>query len=480
MEPVTSPALSLDFFSDSPDAGAEDKKSHKAVARQKKHSVHRQPKRQQEEDIDVFRRQVRVKVSGEDVPGPWASWNDLSSAMRSAGCDRRSIRAVRSNLEASSWREPTAVQMQAGPTMVAGRDALVSAPTGSGKTGAFVVPLLVALLADSSAGAMILAPTRELCAQLAREVKKLVKGTGIGERLAVTTATKAAATVTNKGAEWLWAVADEADRLLSTTSADLAAVDAVFTRAKRKALFSATVPPSLEELAQTTLLSPIRIRVLGSGGTAAPDSLDQKLIFVAREANKLSALRDLIRTGQAKPPALVFVQTASRASQLATALAFDGLRSAALSRCASRCSVLDGFRTGRIWFLVATDLASRGLDLKAVNAVINYDAPASAVDYMHRVGRCARAGRPGHAFTLYTDADAYDNMRSIANLAHLADNPVPDWLRNLKRRRKRPTAQKTKRGRVAPPPQFLVQKLRKKRAAVANSNERRQEKEQHE
>lgn len=472
---VTSPAPSLDFFGDSADDGAEDKKSAIAAAK-KKHNMRSQAKRQLEEDMEEFRRRVRVKVSGEDVPSPWASWNDLSSAMRSTGCTHRSIKAMRSNLEASSWREPTAVQMQAGPTIVAGRDTLVSAPTGSGKTGAFVVPLVVALLVDSSAGAMILAPTRELCAQLAREVKKLVQGTGVCERLAVTTASKAAATVASKGTDWLWAIADEADRLLATTSAELAAVDAVFSRSKRKALFSATVPPSLEELADTTLLSPIRIRVLGSGGTAAPDSLDQKLVFVAREANKLNALRDLIRSGQAKPPALVFVQTASRASQLATALAFDGLRSAALSRCASRSSILDGFRTGRIWFLVATDLASRGLDLKAVNAVINYDAPASAVDYLHRVGRCARAGRPGRAFTLYTDADAHDNMRSIANLAHLADNPVPDWLRNLKRRRKRQTVPKAKRGRIAPPPQFLVKKLRKKRAAV--SSERRPEQEE--
>lgn len=469
---VTKPAASLDFFGTASEKKANGKKRPRPASVDEACSpppvVPAQSSGWREEDLAAFRRRLRIKVAGDEVPAPWTSWEDLSAAMRSLGVATRSIIAVRANLEASRWTEPTAAQMQAGPTLVAGRDALVSAPTGSGKTGAFVVPVAARLLAEDARLGVVLAPTRELCRQLAREAAKLVHGTGlaVGERLVIATAEQAA----RIDARWAWCVVDEADRLLDAGRRDLGFADAVLAKAERKAFFSATVPPTLEELAAASLTSLVRVRVLGSGGTSAPDALRQRLVFVGRESNKLPTLRDLVRAGEAKPPALVFVDTADRATQLATALAFDGLRSRALSAARRDPRVLADFRGGEVWFLVATDLAARGLDLKALNTVVNYDVPRSSIDYLHRVGRVGRQGRPGTAFTLYTEADAQDGMRAIANLAHLAHNPVPDWLRNVKRKKSK--AQRTTRvdrGRVAPAARFLVAKVRKRRAAIARS-----------
>lgn len=455
MAPSRTGPAPLDFFGVAPPAPVTKEKKKRKKREEPEEAVSRRELRS--EEIASIRKRLRIKVSAE-AAAPWASWDELFEFM-----DNGRVKGLRRGLEASAWAEPTAVQMQACPTLGARQDAVVCAPTGSGKSGAFLVPILAV-----GASAMIIAPTRELCAQLSREAQKL--GKFVADAPSIEVCTPARAASFEGDADFV--VVDEADRLLDAQSGSLAHVDAALARFSKatKAFFSATVPPAVDELAESALRDPLRIRVLGAGGTSATDAIEQKLVFVGKEKDKLAALRDLVRSGTLKVPCLVFVETADRARDLARELAFEGLRAEALhAGRQDRPRLLNEFRAGTIWFLVATDLASRGLDLKALNSVCNFDVPRTAADYLHRIGRVGRAGRPGLAVTLYTEKDTEDGpMRSVANLANLSSNGaanVPNWLLKLKKKRTSPD-EKKKRPRLAPVAKFLVDKIRSKRAGI--------------
>lgn len=469
------PARSLDFF------GVGTTKVKKKKPRKKAEEAVSRKRRLRSEEIDSIRKRLRIKVSAE-AAAPWASWDELFEFM---GNER--VEGLRRGLEASAWAEPTAVQMQACPTLARRRDVVVCAPTGSGKSGAFLVPILAV-----GASAVIVAPTRELCAQLSREARKLGRFVADPPSIEVCTPVRAAAFEGDAD----FVVVDEADRLLDAQSGSLEALDAALAARPdaTKAFFSATVPPAVDELADSALRDPLRIRVLGAGGTSATDAIEQRLVFAGDEKDKLAALRDLVRSGTLKVPCLVFVDTADRACDLARELAFEGLRAEALHAARrDRPRLLNEFRAGTIWFLVATDLASRGLDLKALNSVCNFDIPRTAADYLHRIGRVGRAGRPGLAVTLYTDKDAEDGpMRSVANLANLSSNGaanVPDWLLKLKKKARTSSGVKSDeketagkgdnkrrrapaRPRLAPIAKFLVDKIRNKRASIRRNSKK--------
>jgi len=195
------------------------------------------------------------------------------------------------------------------------------------------------------------------------------------------------------------------------------------------------MPERVEELARTVLHDPVKIQI-GQRHAATAD-IDQELVFVGREDGKLVAIRQLVQAGL-KPPVLMFVQSKTRAIELFNELVYDGINVDVIHAERTkqqRDNVVKQFRAGRVWVMIATDLMARGLDFKGVNMVINYDFPANAVDYIHRIGRTGRAGRKGKAITLFTQDDG-PSLRSIANVIKSSGCDVPQWMLELRTKRK--------------------------------------------
>jgi len=405
--------------------------------------------------------------------------------------------------------------MQALPILLLGRDLLASSPTGTGKTAAFIIPTLLRLEAPMSKKnnkkgeeeegnrrgprALLLAPTRELAAQIFREVERLAQGKkfkigllskalaatkgeagreggrvgGVlgGYDVLVTTPMRLVQVVREGGVDLAnvqTVVLDEADKLfelgregrrdeeghaLQPDKSFLGQVDEILAACShpqvQHALFSATLPPLIETLARSILRDPLSITIglhsstLNSnfrGGAAVPDTVEQSLVFVGREEGKLLALRQILREG-VLPPVLVFLQTKERARELYHELCYDDIKVEVMHADRSpeqRAELLSKVRTGEVWVLLCTDVCSRGLDLKAVNMVINYDLPSSCVAYVHRVGRTGRAGRKGRAVSFWTEGDMLEGkgLRAIANVIKLSGGEVPEWMTQLKPTRK--------------------------------------------
>mmetsp|Transcript_75373 Transcript_75373/g.125658 ORF Transcript_75373/g.125658 Transcript_75373/m.125658 type:complete len:576 (+) Transcript_75373:49-1776(+) len=414
-------------------------------------------------EANALRRGLRIHAYGHDVPSPVKNADDMAS--------RFSLRPfLARNVLTAGYHELTCVQMQAIPVTFAGRELLACAPTGSGKTAAFLIPMIAKLATksrpdDRGPRALIIVPTQELARQIHRELIKLSQGGKL--RACVLNKRLASAAVGANGfngrgisrfdlmvstplrlvsllkreAISLHSVAqlvlDEADKLLELGF--LEQVDEVISACThehlQRSLFSATMMPMVEELADTVLTNPVRV-VVGERNAAA-DTVDQRLIFVGREDGKMVALRQLFKQG-VKPPVLIFVQSKERAMQLFHQLVYDNLRVDVIHSDrsqAQRDEVVDHFRLGKVWVLIATELMARGMDFKGVQLVINFDFPQSTVSYIHRIGRTGRAGRPGQAVTLFTEEDA-DQLRSIANVMKASGCEVPAWMLKLKPMRK--------------------------------------------
>ena len=341
----------------------------------------------------------------------------------------------------AGWAAPTPIQVEALPAILQGRDLLGLAPTGSGKTAAFVLPLLQRLLADPAVlaqrprplRALILAPTRELALQIGAAVNALIKSHGAvaplktvvvvgglsinpqmmalrgGADLVVATPGRLLDLVDHSALrlsalELL--VLDEADRLLDLGFADeIARVLTLLPTRRQALLFSATMPAPLALLAEQLLRDPFRVDMAAGAQAAAPDIV-QRAIEVDT-ARRTPLLRHLIAT-EGWQRLLVFVGTQYASEHVADKLNRAGVTSAALHGQLSqgrRSQVLADFQAGRLTTLVATDLAARGIDIASMGVVVNHDLPRSAVDYTHRIGRTGRAGEAGLALS-FVCADA--------------------------------------------------------------------------
>ncbi|KAE8890859.1 DEAD-box ATP-dependent RNA helicase 57 [Phytophthora fragariae] len=416
----------------------------------------------EQEGVQMLRRQLGIRVSGVSVPAPITAFADMR--MDSSASAQQMKRLLLKNIERSEYKEPTSVQMQAIPSFLLRRDVLATAPTGSGKTAAFAIPILANLAAGSGTGSgirsIVLAPTRDLAVQIRSEFTRLAAG----KKLHITLLSKAtAATIASQTKSKLavnhdvliatplrlvhliqevkvdlstveMVCLDEADRLLELGFVEQ--VDEIFaacTHAKiQRAMFSATMLEGVEELAQTVLRDPVKVAV----GTknAGASTIDQKLVFVGKEEGKLVAMKQLLHDGL-QLPALLFVQNKERANELYHELLYDGVNIGAVHADRTkeqRDDVIRRFRTGEVWVLICTDLMSRGMDFKAVNMVINYDFPQSAVSYIHRIGRTGRNGRKGKAVTFFTEDDMV-YLRTIANVMKISGCEVPDWMLSLKK-----------------------------------------------
>ncbi len=335
------------------------------------------------------------------------------------------------------YAEPTPVQVAAVPAILSGGDVWASARTGSGKTAAFLLPLIERLAARPAPSpkpvrALVLAPTHELATQIGEAARQLARylperietrvvigGVSInpqmmalrgGADLVIATPGRLLDLVERNalrlaGVETL--VLDEADRLLSLGFADeLAAVLTHLPARRQNLLFSATLPAPVLRLAERLLRDPTRIDIDG-GQTADATSIEQRAIFVDT-ASRTPLLRHLLAS-QRWAHALVFVDSQYTAEHVAAKLSRQNIAAASLHgalSAAARTQALADFKAKRVTVLVATDLAARGLDIAQLPVVINYDLPRSAVDYLHRIGRTGRASDAGTAISFVTAASA--------------------------------------------------------------------------
>ena len=329
------------------------------------------------------------------------------------------------------YTEPTPVQAAAIPVVLAGRDVLAGAQTGTGKTAAFVLPIIQTLhetrrdpgAARHSIRVLAVVPTRELCIQVEESVRTYGKhrpirsatiygGVGFGPQVSklragpeIVVATPgrlldhvSQRTIDLSKVEVL--VLDEADRLLDMGFIrDIRKIIDLLPRQRQNLLFSATFNDDVRQLADGLLDDPARIQVTPRNTTA--ELIDQLVIPVDRE-RKRDLLRELVALGRVKQ-ALVFTRTKHGANRLAEQLGKDGIKAAAIHGNKSqnqRVKALDDFKAGRVDILVATDVAARGIDIEQLPHVVNYELPMVAEDYVHRIGRTGRAGTGGQAISL--------------------------------------------------------------------------------
>ena len=339
------------------------------------------------------------------------------------------------------YTEPTPVQREAIPLVLAGRDLLAGAQTGTGKTAAFVLPMLQRLAASPSRDrrirALILAPTRELAIQVEESVRTYsggsVRSTAIfggvgfggqvgalrrGAEIVVATPGRLLdhsrqGTIDLRAVEIL--VLDEADRMLDMGFIrDIRQVLALLPDRRQNLLFSATFSRDIRSLAEGLLDRPASVQVTPEN--TAVELVDQVVHPVDRE-RKRELLTHLVRT-RVIDQALVFTRTKHGANRLAEQLNRDGIASAAIHGNKSqsqRVRALSDFKAGRILLLVATEVAARGLDIEALPHVVNFELPMVPSDYVHRIGRTGRAGITGTAVSLVC-VDEAPLMRDIERM----------------------------------------------------------------
>ena len=325
--------------------------------------------------------------------------------------------------------EPTLIQYKAIPKALEGRDILGLAQTGTGKTAAFVIPLLARVLKiggkreAKSVQSLILAPTRELAKQIDSTVKTFVEGSHLRVRLVVGgVSISGQIKRLSKGSDILVAtpgrlidllnrdavhlsdtkflVLDEADQMLDLGFIhSLRKIADLLPEKRQTMLFSATMPKKMGELASSYLSDPVRVEAAPAGKVA--DKITQSIHFVSKpEKNKL--LIDLLDKHR-RELAIVFSRTKHGAEKLKTALVADGFKATSVHGNKSqgqRDRAIKTFRSGEMDILVATDVAARGIDIPSVRLLINYELPNVAESYVHRIGRAARAGRSGKAISL--------------------------------------------------------------------------------
>jgi ATP-dependent RNA helicase DeaD len=352
--------------------------------------------------------------------------SDNNPGFAALGLDERLVDA----LAALGYEEPTPVQREAIPPLLAGRDVLGQAATGTGKTAAFALPLLHLVTPDADprtrTAALILVPTRELAMQVAEAVHKYGKALGVcalpiyggapmesqlrmlkrGVDVVVATPGRALDHIRRKTLRLdavKVVILDEADEMLDMGFAeDLEAILAATPKERQTALFSATLPPRIAEIANTHLKDPVRVRIDREIVPAGSAPRVRQVAYIVGRAHKMATLGRVLDV-ENPTSAIVFCRTRTEVDELTESLNGRGYRAEALHGGLSqeqRDRVMKKFRANTTDLLVATDVAARGLDVQHVSHVVNYDVPSAAEAYVHRIGRTGRAGREGVAITL--------------------------------------------------------------------------------
>jgi ATP-dependent RNA helicase RhlE len=349
-------------------------------------------------------------------------------------------------LETAGYTVPTPIQARTIPALLQGRDVLGIAQTGTGKTAAFALPVLQHLSGfrerpqPKSPRALVLAPTRELAVQIARSFDTYGRGLGLrlctvvgglgygrqietlarGVDILVATPGRLLDLVERgnvKLAHVTFLVLDEADRMFDMGFIkDVRRIVSGVSKQRQTLLFSATMPGDVAKLSSEILKNPEKVEIAPQGRTV--DKIDQRVYFV--NASTKRALLSHLLDDATLERVIVFTRTKRGANRVAEALEARGVRSEAIHGNKSqnaRQKALDNFSRGRARVLVATDLASRGIDVTGVTHVINYELPADAESYVHRIGRTARAGASGIALS-FCDGSERGQLKSIERLTN--------------------------------------------------------------
>jgi ATP-dependent RNA helicase DeaD len=351
---------------------------------------------------------------------------DATNGFATLGVDPR----IADALSALGYEEPTPVQRASIPPLLAGRDVLAQAATGTGKTAAFSLPLLTRIGAghrasDGGPSVLILVPTRELAMQVAEAVHRYGKPLGLhalavyggasmemqiralkrGVDVVIATPGRALDHIrrnTLKLSTLQAVVLDEADEMLDMGFADeLEAILDVTPSSKQTALFSATLPPRIAGLTRKYLRDPEQVTVERELVPEGESARVRQVAYIVSRAHKMPALARVLDIEQ-PTSAIVFCRTRTEVDELSETLTARGLRAESLHGGLSqdqRDRVMQKFRAKKVDLLIATDVAARGLDVKHVSHVVNFDVPADAEAYVHRIGRTGRAGREGVAIT---------------------------------------------------------------------------------
>jgi ATP-dependent RNA helicase RhlE len=347
-------------------------------------------------------------------------------------------------LNEKKYTHPSPIQAQAIPYLLEGRDLMGCAQTGTGKTAAFSLPILHRLAQSNkprSPGrprALILTPTRELAAQIGENIERYGRHVrishtvifgGVGQKPQIDALRSGVEIVVATPGRLLDLyeqryidfslvevfVLDEADRMLDMGFApDVKRIIAKLPARRQSLLFSATMPTQIRAIAQSLLHDPATVTVTPVASTV--ERIDQRVCHV-NNANKHRLLVHLLGE-QPEGLVLVFSRTKHGANRLADRLGRDGIRATAIhgnKSQSARQRALDEFRTGRTRVLVATDIAARGIDVKGISLVVNFDLPNEPEAYVHRIGRTARAGADGMAVSL-CDPSELDYLRDIGRL----------------------------------------------------------------
>ncbi len=354
-------------------------------------------------------------------------------------------------IKSAGYKTPTPIQDQAIPHVLARRDVLGIAQTGTGKTAAFVLPMLTMLEKGRARARMprtlILEPTRELAAQVAEQFEKygknhkltvalIIGGVSFGDQDAklirgvdVLIATPGRLLDHSErgrllltGVELL--VIDEADRMLDMGFIpDIERIGKLVPFTRQTLFFTATMPPEIQRIADTFLHNPVRVEVSKPATAAA--TITQLQMATGREpADKRETLRRLIRSADGFKNAIVFCNRKREVATLHRSLVRHKFNAVALHGDMdqpARMAALDAFRTGEATLLIASDVAARGLDIPAVSHVFNFDVPHHPDDYVHRIGRTGRAGLTGTAITIVAPID----RKAVTAIERLIGTPIP-------------------------------------------------------
>jgi ATP-dependent RNA helicase RhlE len=351
---------------------------------------------------------------------------------------------LQAGIQRAGYSQATPIQVQAIPMALAGEDLIGTAQTGTGKTAAFVLPILHKLLKGprGKTRVLIVTPTRELAEQIHETVRLFAAGTGLrsatvyggvgaspqikalrsGVDIVVACPGRLLDLVSQRAAkldaiEIL--VLDEGDRMFDMGFLpDVKRILKLLPAQRQNMLFSATFPREVEELARQVLHNPKRVAV----GISAPAHTVSHALFPVPGASKTRLLLELLKRTDTNS-VLVFTRTKHRAQKLARQVEQEGYKVTSLHGNRSqgqRQTALKGFKDGRYQVMIATDIAARGLDVENISHVINYDMPDTTDAYIHRIGRTGRAERLGDAFTLVTPEDS----STVRDLEKVMGKPI--------------------------------------------------------